>query len=175
MKKHWVLSYPLSALWRLIRLGGCPGWSESLLGAHVILLVLSCGGSFLKLNPWHIAKWHFAKLTVGRNNTLPKTHFTEIVTFDQNWAEIWQKYWKSLKLEGKQHHIFWKFWKITVINSFQQRVTTYHIFWPSVISAKCCFSQVSFLSNVGSAKYFLAKFRAGKLSHSFYPLPFISW
>ena len=29
----------------LIRLGGCPGWSESSLGAHVILLVLSCGGS----------------------------------------------------------------------------------------------------------------------------------
>ena len=30
---------------RLIRLGGCPGWSESLLGAHTILLVLSRGGS----------------------------------------------------------------------------------------------------------------------------------
>ena len=25
MKKHWVLSYPFSALRRLIRLGGCPG------------------------------------------------------------------------------------------------------------------------------------------------------
>ena len=31
---------------RLIRLGGCPGWSESLLGAQVILLVLSCAGSY---------------------------------------------------------------------------------------------------------------------------------
>ena len=30
----------------LIRLGGCPGWSESSLGAHVILFVLSCCGSF---------------------------------------------------------------------------------------------------------------------------------
>ena len=29
---------------RLIRLGGWPGWSESLLGALVILLVLSCWG-----------------------------------------------------------------------------------------------------------------------------------
>ena len=29
----------------LIRLGGCPGWSESLLGTKVILLVLSWGGS----------------------------------------------------------------------------------------------------------------------------------
>ena len=29
----------------LIRPGGCPGWSESSLGAHAILLVLSRGGS----------------------------------------------------------------------------------------------------------------------------------
>ena len=28
MKKAWVLSYPLSAQRRLIRLVGCPGWSE---------------------------------------------------------------------------------------------------------------------------------------------------
>ena len=33
-EKPWVLSYPLSAQRRLIRLGGCPGWSESLLGAQ---------------------------------------------------------------------------------------------------------------------------------------------
>ena len=35
MKKPWVLSYPLSAHRRL-RLGGCPGWSVSSLGAHSI-------------------------------------------------------------------------------------------------------------------------------------------
>ena len=33
----------------LIRLGGCPGWSESLLGAHAILLILSWGSSFFIL------------------------------------------------------------------------------------------------------------------------------
>ena len=33
MKKAWVLIYPLSAQRRLISLGGCPGWSESSLGA----------------------------------------------------------------------------------------------------------------------------------------------
>ena len=33
MKKAWVLGYPLSAQQRLIRLGGCPSWSESSLGA----------------------------------------------------------------------------------------------------------------------------------------------
>ena len=47
MKKAWVLSYPLSAQWRLIKLGRCPGWSESSLGMHAILLVLSWSGSFL--------------------------------------------------------------------------------------------------------------------------------
>ena len=31
----------------LIRLGGCPGWSESSLGAYAILLVLSRGGSYV--------------------------------------------------------------------------------------------------------------------------------
>ena len=45
MKKAWILSYPLSAQRRLISLGGCPGWSESSLGAHTSLLVLSWGGS----------------------------------------------------------------------------------------------------------------------------------
>ena len=33
-KKAWVLNYPLSAQRKLIRLGGCPGWSESSLGAQ---------------------------------------------------------------------------------------------------------------------------------------------
>ena len=34
MKKYWALSYPLSAQRRLTRQGGCPGWSESSLGAQ---------------------------------------------------------------------------------------------------------------------------------------------
>ena len=34
MKKHWALNYQLSTQWRLIRLDGCLGWSECLLGAH---------------------------------------------------------------------------------------------------------------------------------------------
>ena len=46
MKKAWVLSYPLSAQWRLWSDGGCPGWSESSLGACAILLVLSWAGSY---------------------------------------------------------------------------------------------------------------------------------
>ena len=34
MKKPWVLSYPMSAQRRMIRLGGCPDWSEYSLDAH---------------------------------------------------------------------------------------------------------------------------------------------
>ena len=34
-KTHWVLSYTLSEQRSLIRLSGCPGWSESLPGAQV--------------------------------------------------------------------------------------------------------------------------------------------
>ena len=45
MKTPWVLNYLLSVQRRQIRLGGCPGWSESLLDAYAILLVLSWGGS----------------------------------------------------------------------------------------------------------------------------------
>ena len=46
MKKASVLSYPLSIQQRLIRLGRCPGWFESSLGANAILLVLSIAGSY---------------------------------------------------------------------------------------------------------------------------------
>ena len=38
LDEPWVLSYPLSGQRRLIRLGGCPGWSESSLGAHATML-----------------------------------------------------------------------------------------------------------------------------------------
>ena len=45
LKKAWVLSYPLSAQLRLIRLGAAQA-NLSLRWAHIILLVLSWGGSF---------------------------------------------------------------------------------------------------------------------------------
>ena len=48
MKKAWGSWLPLEHTAKtLIRLGGCPGWCESLLGVHAILLVLSCTGSDL--------------------------------------------------------------------------------------------------------------------------------
>ena len=60
MKKACVLSYSLSTQPRLIRMGRCPGWSESSQGAHAILLVFSCAGwiSFLKQTARKINKSH---------------------------------------------------------------------------------------------------------------------
>ena len=44
----WLYQFLIIAyLFTLIRLGRCPGWSESLLGVQVILLVLLCGSSIL--------------------------------------------------------------------------------------------------------------------------------
>ena len=67
MKKAWVLSYPLSALRRLIRLGGCPGWSESLLGAQSF-----CGFCHEGAHMWidiQFVDWHTyhccTKLTIN--------------------------------------------------------------------------------------------------------------
>ena len=49
---------------RLIRLGGCPGWSESLLRAKVLLLVLSCCGSYLDRvkRIWYLSPMRAAKV-----------------------------------------------------------------------------------------------------------------
>ena len=51
---QWVAKDPRflhadSEDWSVIILGGCPGWSESWLGAHAILLVLSWRSSIVKI------------------------------------------------------------------------------------------------------------------------------
>ena len=48
----------------LIRLSGCPGWSESLLCVHAILLVLSWGGSYNKEYDWTV-QHHKSNIWVG--------------------------------------------------------------------------------------------------------------
>ena len=73
MTKHWFLSYSLSAQWRLVRLGGCPGWSESSLSTQVILSVLSCFFSWpdqcfqtSPLNAYQYSKFILRDLTLSR-------------------------------------------------------------------------------------------------------------
>ena len=61
----------------LIRLGGCPGWSESLLGAHAIMLVLSRGGSCVCI--YHLVFGINIKMS---NFVSCKQNFAEFVQMD---------------------------------------------------------------------------------------------
>ena len=45
----WTQAFFMRTAKTPIRLGGCPHWSKSSLGAHAILLVLSWGGSYGRL------------------------------------------------------------------------------------------------------------------------------
>ena len=69
----------------LIRLGGCPGWSESSLGAHAILLVLSWGSSFVIVS-WLLlpfsALFHLSSQVnvVGETLDVPRENTTQLLT-----------------------------------------------------------------------------------------------
>ena len=62
---------------RLIRLGRCPGWSESSLGAHAVLLVLSWGSSY------QTKSWSIDLCSVHRSNqhsNAPKSNAAKSMT-----------------------------------------------------------------------------------------------
>ena len=66
MKKPWVLRYPLSSRKTLIRLGGCPSWSESSLGADTFCWFCSVVAQNIPLECLRI---HFQyNMTVHVNN-----------------------------------------------------------------------------------------------------------
>ena len=86
----------------LIKLGGCPGWPESSLGAQVILLVLSYSGSiayFFTSNnlvlAWHIHCFLITAFSVLQNSN---TQFLNCLVKRKqnflyhwyNWAASWQ-------------------------------------------------------------------------------------
>ena len=76
----------------LIRLGRCPGWSESLLGAQIILLGLSCGGSNVLVNSCMIRKnlWEVYLKQICSTFTLQNTEkFTlNHPVNDWTWASV---------------------------------------------------------------------------------------
>ena len=78
LKEAWALNYLLSTMKTIIRPGKCPGWSESSLGAQVILLILSCSGSLFSWLLCHALGqpiWGF-----GRNSLPKTTNFSPIWT-----------------------------------------------------------------------------------------------
>ena len=101
MKKHWALNYLLSVQWRIwsdwgdAQVGGCPGWSESLLGTHVILLVLSFGGSYVFCFKQKRSKW----MTI-----------LECIMFTAALSEVSRcctSIWRQTKREEKQGNDFY--------------------------------------------------------------------
>ena len=64
----------------LITLGGCPDWSESSLGAQIILLVLSWGGS--NINSYH-------KLVEFKVAGIGHAVFSAIIDLLKAWAGEW--------------------------------------------------------------------------------------
>ena len=75
MKKAWVLSYPLSAQWRLIRLGGCPVWSESSLGAQSLYSFCHVAAQFM------IAWWQSAGKELSCPLDFPLVLFLYLMPF----------------------------------------------------------------------------------------------
>ena len=132
MKKGWILSYPLSAKWRLIRLGGCPGWSESSLGAQIILLVLSWGGSneisILPKNdntaPWYYYfRSYITKEVKGPEVNVPRSDLTLMVeTAESARIKLYKQLevgftWKNLSYCLKDIHVFLSFYHIIIKGS----------------------------------------------------------
>ena len=94
MQKTWVLSYPLSARQRL-RLGGCPGWSESSLGAqsfcwfcheaaHLLTYKLKSRNAARQLGGlsatkystvWRYASRSFCRFLMNASDWFPNTFF----------------------------------------------------------------------------------------------------
>ena len=74
-----VLRYPYSSQRRLTRLGRCTGWSESSLGAQIILLVLLCFCSNLGVKC--IQNVHLGRYIVGYmvGNFVLRQHFSGAV------------------------------------------------------------------------------------------------
>ena len=121
MKKHWILSYPLSALRRLIRLGRCPGWSESLLGAqsfcwfcHVVAQLLLLRLRLISMSSFENSNqclsfqkwWQLVTSMLGHRKQTPILHTCHISHCEIKSHRIWPN-WKAMHIRFfKSHRIF---------------------------------------------------------------------
>ena len=90
----------------LIRLDGCPGWSESSLGTHAILLVLSCCSSVVtdELQSWSMTKP--TKWPVYPAKT--RTNLDICSVWSESWLSSWRRF-GSLATR-KAHSKDWSDW-----------------------------------------------------------------
>ena len=92
----------------LIRMGGCPGWSESSLGAQVVLLVLSSGGShyfsYIKRMEGYLWRLWALMGTLGLEKHLFSCGNTYFFNYAPNYSNItvlqyntiWAMSWENL-------------------------------------------------------------------------------
>ena len=99
----------------LIRLGGCPGWSESSLDAHAILLVLSWGGSFINSNFWQCND----KTNHGQRILVP---FSGMYT---KWACAWQNQQNDLRAQWRLRSAW------APAQSYQSSLSAWRKLWTS--------------------------------------------
>ena len=101
----------------LIRSGGCPGWSESSLGAHAILLVLSWGGSFIKDK-----KSDLPTHTKSKKPTVPYS------TIQHQWW--WYACLELYSTEVLLKHQFWAYWEIMAVGECSETfLLISHVLW----------------------------------------------
>ena len=135
LKKAWVLSYPLSAQRRLIRLGVCPGWSESPLGAHAILLVLSWGSSFV--DDQGFLSFSLCRL---RSKTIEPEHdkTNKILCAQQTlWSEFLLSAWRNIEIlatqwvhsKGSDQSLGWAHGSFLLTNVLQLNCHHDEAFW----------------------------------------------
>ena len=105
----------------LFRLGGCPGWSESSLGAQIILLVLSCcvslGLQILDLCP--DKRIHHSYLTsvscldafqMSKHSTvLKKKYFNLLINCKSRWTKVFVTLWCHSLIKLMHFQIYLKF------------------------------------------------------------------
>ena len=98
----------------LIRLGGCPGWSESSLGAHAILLVLSWGGSNKNTNQDYLYNGNCDQTDI-KNRIFMNLDWTPIFS-SQNSDKFYKTKLHSSSIEGHWVRNSVLFGQLTAIN-----------------------------------------------------------
>ena len=99
MKKACVLSYPMIA-----QRSGCPGWSDSSLGAHAIVLVLSLGGSSV----FSYGQRHHLLWLCLQNRAFDTSSWSEGAPdwTLQNYPYNWNTFWAFTEMFCASHSMF---------------------------------------------------------------------
>ena len=121
----------------LIRLGGCPGWAESLLGAHAILLVLAWGAQLLdscvlKEKVLQLLNFHVNLSSFNKLSTSSYQHFTLLQWDIEEFWCIWRAeeeginrlLWCHTHTDELSNDSGWRYWEWTWWNWQREVVQT---------------------------------------------------